>query len=116
MKDTNCIFCKIINKEIPSDLVYEDDKTLAFKDINPQAPVHVLIIPKKHISDLNCAEESDGAVFAHMLLVARGIAKKLGIAESGYRVVLNVGPNAGQVVFHIHIHLLGGRTFSWPPG
>lgn len=112
----NCIFCKIISGEIPCTKVYEDDMVLSFKDINPEAPVHVLIIPKKHISTLNEITEEDSKLISHILLVAKKIAKELGVSETGYRVVSNCGEDGGQTVQHIHFHLLGGRSLQWPPG
>lgn len=111
-----CIFCKIIKKELKSDIVFENDDILAFRDISPQAPVHLLIIPKRHIQDLNEASEQDSKLLADILMVARELAIKEGINESGYRLNLNVGQDAGQAVAHIHFHLLGGRKFTWPPG
>ena len=112
----DCIFCKIVKKEIPSEIVYEDEEMLAFEDINPQAPVHILIIPKKHILMINDIEETDSKLIGDMVLTAKKIAVERGLAEKGYRLVFNNGKNAGQEVFHIHLHLLGGRKFGWPPG
>lgn len=112
----NCIFCKIIKGEIPCDKVYEDDKVLAFKDINPEAPVHVLIIPKSHIESLNELTEENSDIISHIFITAKHVAQKLNIADSGYRVVNNCGKDGGQTVGHIHFHLLGGRTLQWPPG
>lgn len=112
----DCIFCKIAGGEIGS-LVYEDDKVVAFDDLNPQAPVHVLIVPKKHIEKLADIEEDEDVCLAgHILAVASKIAKKRGVDKDGYRVVVNNGPGAGQSVWHLHFHLLGGRVFGWPPG
>jgi len=111
-----CIFCKIIKGEIPSDKVYEDDMVISFKDISPCAPAHVLIIPKKHISNLNEITEEDSKIIAYIYIVAKEIAKKLGIDGTGYRVVTNCGKDGGQTVHHIHFHLLGGRSLQWPPG
>lgn len=111
-----CIFCKIVKGEIPSDKVFEDENILAFKDINPEAPVHIIIIPKKHISNLNEISEEDSKVIAGIMLAIKDIAKKLGIDNSGYRVVSNCGEDGGQTVSHIHFHLLGGRNLKWPPG
>lgn len=108
----NCIFCKIANKEIPSDIVYEDENTVAFKDLNPQAPVHVLVIPKKHYSSLN--EIEDKEIAAALLMSTKKTAQKLGITD--YRTVINTGKEAGQEVFHIHLHILAGRPLKWPPG
>ena len=113
MTDT-CLFCRIARKEIPANIVWEDATALAFRDIDPKAPTHVLVIPKRHIASLNDA--SDPAVLGHLLVAAREIAAEEGIAESGYRVVLNTGRDAGQTVFHLHAHVLGGRHMAWPPG
>lgn len=112
----DCIFCKIIKGEIPSDKVYEDDMVISFKDISPCAPAHVLIVPKKHINNLNEITEEDSNIVAHIYIVAKEIAKKLGIDKTGYRVVTNCGEDGGQTVQHIHFHLLGGRSLQWPPG
>ncbi len=114
MADT--IFSKIIRKEIPADIVYEDDEFLAFRDIAPQAPVHILVIPKKEIPTVNDIEEEDANLIGRLFLVAKQLASKLGISESGYRLVINCNKDAGQAVYHLHLHLLGGRKFSWPPG
>jgi len=112
----DCIFCKIVRKEIPSNLVYEDDEFLAFEDINPQSPVHALIIPKSHIKSLNDIDEKNSAFFGKLMLVARNIAEERGVSKTGYRVVLNCGIEGGQTVFHLHVHILGGRRMVWPPG
>jgi len=109
------IFTKIINREIPADIIYEDDLCLAFKDVNPQAPTHVLIVPKSPISKLTDASDSDQYLLGHLLLKVRDIAKDLGVGDT-YRIVINNGAAAGQTVFHLHIHLLAGREFNWPPG
>ena len=109
------IFDKIIRKEIPSDIVYEDELCLAFKDVNPQAPIHILIIPKKTIAKVADANNDDQNLLGHMLLMAGKIAKDLGVKDA-FRLVVNNGEEAGQTVFHLHIHLLAGRDFSWPPG
>ena len=111
----DCLFCKMIAGEIPTKKVYEDDKTFAFQDINPQAPTHVLIVPKKHIVGLKEASPEDAEIIGYCQLVAAKIARERDI-ENGYRTVYNVGPNAGQSVFHLHLHLLGGRKLAWPPG
>ena len=111
-----CQFCSIIQGELPSKKVYEDDKIYAFEDTNPQAPVHILVIPKKHISSLNELSADENSLMGHLLLVCSRIAQKKGIAESGYRLVSNCGAGAGQSVFHLHCHLLGGRRMGWPPG
>ena len=110
------IFEKILNKEIPCDLIYEDSFSLAFHDINPQAPVHILIIPKKKIVNANFIEEEDVEAVGRILFAAKIIAKKFHLDENGYRLVFNNGEQAGQTVFYMHCHLLGGRNFSWPPG
>ena len=112
----DCLFCKIVKGEIPCTKVYEDDKVFSFKDIDPKAPVHILIVPKKHISSLNEITEEDSELIAYIFTVIKKLAKELGVAESGYRVVSNCGEDGGQSVFHIHFHLLGGRTLQWPPG
>ncbi|MDR2427233.1 MAG: histidine triad nucleotide-binding protein [Endomicrobium sp.] len=112
----NCLFCKIIKGEIPSKKIYEDEKVFAFDDINPQAPVHIIIIPKKHIQDLNSLAEGDESILGHIQSVAAKIALQFPDLKNGYRVVNNCGIDAGQTVFHIHYHLLGGRSFKWPPG
>lgn len=112
----DCLFCKILAGDIPADKVYEDDKSFAFNDINPQAPHHVLIIPREHIESLNQVDESNEALIGHLCAVASKIAKDLGVSEGGYRTVFNTNKDAGQEVFHIHLHLLAGRKLSWPPG
>jgi len=112
---SDCIFCKIIRKEIPSEVVWEDESVLAFRDLSPQAPTHVLIIPKKHIPSLAESTPEDEALLGHLHSVARSVAEHEGL-ESGFRLVVNTGAGAGQVVFHVHFHLLGGRSFGWPPG
>jgi len=112
---SDCIFCKIANKEIKSDIVYEDDRVVAFNDINPHAPVHVLVIPKKHIVGVAEARDEDAELIGHLQLVAAKLAEEKGVAE-GYRIVVNSGPLAGQSVMHLHYHLLGGRRLNWPPG
>ena len=108
----DCLFCKIISKDIPADIVYEDDKVLAFSDINPQAPIHILVIPHQHISTINDASEEDQEMLGYMLLVAARIAKDNSIDESGYRLVINCNEQGGQTVFHIHLHILGGRQLT----
>ena len=112
----DCLFCKIIKGEIPSKKVYKDERVFAFEDINPQAPVHIVIIPKRHIEALNCLSEGDELVLGHIQAVASKIAARFPQLEKGYRLVNNCGADAGQTVFHIHYHLLGGRNFGWPPG
>ena len=111
-----CLFCKIINGDIPAQAVFENDELLAFEDINPVAPVHILIIPKKHIETLNDLSDANGEIVAKMFLCARNLASEKGVSESGYRAVMNCMSGAGQSVYHIHLHLLGGRIFQWPPG
>ena len=110
------LFEKIIAREIPSEIIYEDDLVLAFNDINPKAPSHVLIIPKKPIPRIAEAEPEDHQVLGHLLLKAREVAEELGLKEKGYRLVFNNGPDAGETVPHLHLHILGGRTMTWPPG
>ena len=110
------IFSKIINKEIPAEIVYEDDELLAFNDINPQAPVHILIIPKKEIKTLNDIESEDQEIMGKMMLLAKDLAKENNIDKSGYRTIFNCNDDGGQTVFHIHLHLIGGRSLNWPPG
>ena len=116
VKKLDCIFCKIANKEIPSTVVYEDEEILAFEDVNPVAPVHILVVPKKHIRSLNDLTAEDSGLIAKIMLVIQNIAKEKNIAEAGYRVVNNCGELGGQTVNHIHFHLLGGREMLWPAG
>ncbi len=111
----DCLFCRIIRGEIPAKKIYEDEETFVFEDIKPQAPTHVLIIPKRHIVDVKEAKKEDAEIIGKLHLVAAKIARDRNI-ENGYRTVFNVGPGAGQSVFHLHLHLLGGRSLSWPPG
>jgi len=111
-----CIFCKIVSKEVKSNIIYEDDSFIAFRDINPQAPTHLLLIPKIHINSLNDINEENVNVLSKLCLIIKKIASSEKIAEEGYRVVVNTGANAGQAVKHLHFHILGGRKFSWPPG
>jgi histidine triad (HIT) family protein len=111
----DCLFCKMISGQIPTKKVYEDEKAFAFHDINSQAPTHILIVPKKHIAGLKEAAAEDAEIIGYLHLVAAQLARERKI-ENGYRTVFNVGPGAGQSVFHIHLHLLGGRTLNWPPG
>ncbi|MEH2128904.1 histidine triad nucleotide-binding protein [Nostoc sp.] len=114
-ENTETIFSKIIRREIPADIVYEDNLALAFKDIHPQAPVHILVIPKKIIATLADAESEDHAVLGHLLLTAKRVAEEAGL-KNGYRVVINAGDDGGQTVHHLHLHILGGRQLDWPPG
>jgi len=113
---SDCIFCKIVNGEIPSTKVYSDDQVTAFRDINPAAPTHILVIPNRHIPSINDIEEGDQALMGYMMLVIKKIAAQEGIAEGGYRLIVNTGPAANQVVFHIHIHILGGARLKHPMG
>jgi len=112
----DCLFCKIARKEIPAKIVYEDRHVVAFEDIHPQAPVHVLVIPKSHFATFNDVGPDEEALLGHMMLVATRMAKEKGVNDTGYRLVGNCLEGAGQSVFHIHVHLLGGRRFAWPPG
>jgi histidine triad (HIT) family protein len=112
----DCLFCGIAEGRIKGNILYQDDSIVAFKDIRPQAPVHVLIVPRKHVVTISDLEASDEALAGQILSVAAKLAREQGIAESGFRVVVNAGADAGQSVFHLHFHLLGGRRFSWPPG
>jgi len=113
---SNCLFCRIIEKKVPAKIAYEDDLCLAFEDVNPQAPVHTLVIPKKHIPTLLDLKEEDKNLMGHLIGIANKIAKDKGIAERGFRVVVNCNPESGQTVYHIHLHVLGGRIMHWPPG
>lgn len=112
----DCLFCKIAAGEIPAEKVFEDDQLVAFRDIHPQAPTHILIIPRKHIATINDAGEEDALLLGRMAVAAKKLAQREGCAEEGYRLVWNCNEGAGQTVFHIHLHLLGGRSFTWPPG
>ena len=113
---SDCLFCKIVAGDIPADIVFESESALAFRDINPKAPTHVLIIPRRHISTINDIEPDDESLVGSLFSAARKIAAQEGLDEDGYRVVMNCNEGAGQSVFHIHLHLLGGRTLKWPPG
>jgi histidine triad (HIT) family protein len=112
---SDTIFGKIIRREIPADIIYEDELCLAFKDVHPQAPVHVLVIPKKPIARLSDAESQDHALMGHLLLTVKRVAEQLGLSN-GYRTVINTGDDGGQTVYHLHLHILGGRSLKWPPG
>jgi histidine triad (HIT) family protein len=112
----DCIFCKIVAGEIPAKIVYQDDLVTAFHDANPQAPVHVLVVPNRHIESLGTIDAGDASVLGHMLVVAPQVARQAGVATSGFRVVLNTGRDAGMAVYHLHAHVLGGRGMGWPPG
>jgi histidine triad (HIT) family protein len=112
----DCLFCRIVAGEIPAKTVYEDETVLAFEDVSPQAPVHILIIPKKHIATINDITSGDESLVGHIYSVAAKIARDRGVADTGYRVTVNCNSDAGQAVFHLHFHLLGGRKLTWPPG
>jgi histidine triad (HIT) family protein len=116
MDSSDCLFCKILAGDIPADIIFESDDAIAFRDINPQAPTHALIIPRKHVATINDLEEGDEALVGNLFLAAKSIAADEGIAAAGYRVVMNCNAAAGQTVFHLHLHLLGGRELAWPPG
>jgi histidine triad (HIT) family protein len=111
-----CLFCNVLEKKIPADVVYENEHALAFRDIRPVAPHHVLVIPKKHIAATRALADADATTIGEVMLAARAVAKQLGLEEGGYRLVINDGDAAGQTVHHIHVHVLGGRSLSWPPG
>ena len=112
----DCVFCKIVNEEIPSDIIYEDEDVIAFNDLDPQAPIHFLVIPKKHIESIATLEESDSKIISQVFAAIKKIANDKGLDDKGYRVVTNVGKDGGQTVPHLHFHVLGGRGFKWPPG
>jgi histidine triad (HIT) family protein len=114
-RDPECLFCRIVAGEIPSDRVYEDDDVVAFRDIAPRAPTHVLVVPRRHVADAHGLTEEDGPLLSALFGAVRRVADDAGLAR-GYRVVTNVGPESGQTVFHLHVHVLGGRPMSWPPG
>ena len=114
-RDPDCLFCRIVAGEVPSERVHEDDQVIAFRDIAPRAPTHVLVIPRRHIPDAHAVTEADAELLSRVFAVVRGVADAEGL-ERGYRVVTNVGPESGQTVFHLHLHLLGGRPMAWPPG
>ena len=116
MSEENCLFCKIVDGKIPGDVVHQDDNCVVIRDINPQAPMHVLVIPREHIESLDDASQKDEGLLGHLLRVAARVANELGHAESGYRSVINTGAGAGQSVFHLHVHVLAGRPLTWPPG
>lgn len=116
MGNQDCLFCRIIGGDIPADVIYESDAAIAFRDINPQAPTHVLIIPRRHIATINDLQDGDQALIGELFMAAQHIATAEGHAEDGYRVVMNCNELAGQSVFHVHLHLLGGRAMHWPPG
>ncbi len=113
---SECIFCKIVARTIPAALVYEDEMVVAFDDVNPQAPTHTLVIPRKHVASIAELQDSDGELLGRLMLTGNKIAKLKGIADAGYRIVINTGAHGGQSVFHLHLHVLGGRHLAWPPG
>jgi histidine triad (HIT) family protein len=113
---SDCIFCQIVNKTIPAKLIYEDAHVVAFDDLYPKAPQHKLIVPRKHIATLNDLNNEDTTLAGHLLITAEKLAKQLGIAEAGYRILVNCNKEGGQVIYHLHLHLLGGREMQWPPG
>lgn len=116
MSEQTCLFCRIIAGDMTADVVYQDERSVALRDINPQAPVHVLVIPRDHIESLDEAAQRDEALLGHLLRVAARVANEQGLSESGYRTVINTGAGAGQSVFHLHAHVIGGRPLNWPPG
>jgi len=113
---SDCLFCKIRDGEIPAGIIYENEHILAFEDVNPQAPLHILIIPRKHIATVNDLQQENAGIIAELYLAAKKIAADKGVAEEGYRLVMNCNEQAGQTVFHLHLHLLAGRPMHWPPG
>lgn len=112
----DCLFCAIVDQTIPADIVYQDDKVVAFRDVNPQAPTHILVIPKQHIPTINDMTEDQSSLLGHMIFIAKSIAAEQGFAEDGFRLAMNCNNDGGQTVYHIHLHLLGGRSLGWPPG
>jgi histidine triad (HIT) family protein len=116
MSQPDCLFCKVASGQIPADLVHQGERLVAFRDINPQAPLHVLVIPREHVSSLDAADERVRDLLGEALLLVADIARREGVAEDGYRTVVNTGDHGGQTVHHLHVHLLGGRHFGWPPG
>ncbi|MEK6282361.1 MAG: histidine triad nucleotide-binding protein [Acidobacteriota bacterium] len=116
MSENNCLFCRIISGEIPGDFLHQDDRAVVIRDINPQAPTHVLVIPREHLESLDDASQKDEALLGHLLRVGARVANDQGLGDSGYRTVINTGAGAGQSVFHLHVHVLGGRPLTWPPG
>src|SRR5207302_9352366 len=112
----NCLFCRIVAGETAADVIYKDERCLAFRDTNPQSPVHVLVVPRDHLDSLDDAAQKDEAPLGHLLRVAARVANEQGLSESGYRTVINTGAGAGQSIFHVHVHVLGGRPLNWPPG
>lgn len=116
MSEQSCMFCRIVAKDIPADFVHQDDSAVVIRDINPQAPTHLLVIPREHIESLDDASQKDEVLLGHLLRVAARVANAEGVVEGGYRTVINNGAGAGQSVFHLHVHVLGGRPMNWPPG
>lgn len=116
MSEESCLFCRIVAGEIPADVVYETDVVMAFRDVNPQAPTHVLVIPKAHVESLEAVRDEDASVLGDVLRACRDVARAEGLAEGGYRTVANTGDDGGQTVHHLHLHVLGGRSMRWPPG
>jgi histidine triad (HIT) family protein len=116
MAEQDCLFCKLVAQEIPTDFVHQDEQSVVIRDLNPQAPTHLLVIPKDHIESLDDASQKDEALLGHLLRVAARVANAAGLADGGYRTVINNGAGAGQSVFHLHVHVLGGRSMNWPPG
>jgi histidine triad (HIT) family protein len=112
----DCLFCRIVAGEVPADVLVETDHSLAFRDLNPQAPVHVLVVPKRHVDNAATVSHDDAEIAVDLLVTARQVAKDLGVSDSGYRLVFNVGDDAANTVGHLHLHVLGGRRFAWPPG
>jgi histidine triad (HIT) family protein len=116
MSEENCLFCKIVDGKIPGEFVHQDDQCVVIRDINPQAPMHVLVIPRDHIESLDDASQKDETLLGHLLRVGARVANDLGQADNGFRTVINTGEGAGQSVFHLHVHVLAGRSMNWPPG
>jgi histidine triad (HIT) family protein len=116
MSEQDCLFCRIIAGEVPAEIVHQDERSIALRDINPQAPIHVLVIPREHIESLDEATQRDESMLGHLLRVAARVANEAGLSENGYRTVINTGAGSGQSVFHLHLHILGGRQMNWPPG
>jgi histidine triad (HIT) family protein len=116
MSEPDCLFCRVVAGEIPADVIHRDDRSVVIRDINPQAPTHLLVIPQEHIESLDDASQKDEALLGYLLRVAARVANAAGLAEGGYRTVINNGAGAGQSVFHLHVHVLGGRLMNWPPG
>ena len=116
MSEPDCLFCKILSGDIPGDIVYESEQVFGFRDINPQAPVHIVIVPRRHIATINDLQADDEALVGALFTAAKQVAADEGLSDDGYRVVMNCNAGAGQTVFHIHLHLLGGRQMRWPPG